>query len=322
MTAAPETLQVPDATRPGLPLVSPNVVMAAVVLFWGLGPPVLKLITAPAAVAVLYRFVLTVPLLYLLTVLRGGRLRLSTLRRTALAGAAFGINMVLVFLAVNAAAVAVVSVMTTLQPVFILFVAGPFLGERPSRAQLVWTVIGTAGAAVVILGGASEVTSSAAGVGYAAGSVATFTLYFLLTKRARSQDVEIDPIEWMTGISVFAALAVAPLALLTASPADYLAVDGADWIWIWFIVLVTGVAGHSLMAWIHRYVEASRSSLYLLLMNVVAVGAAWPLHDEPLTLVQLAGGLVVLVAVGAVISRASGRHRPRYGSSPGRQSGR
>jgi hypothetical protein len=38
-------------------------------------------------------------------------------------------------------------------------------------------------------------------------------------------------------------------------------------------------------------------------MNVVAIGAAWPLHDEPVTLMQGVGGLVVLGAVAAVLSR-------------------
>lgn len=57
------------------------------------------------------------------------------------------------------------------------------------------------------------------------------------------------------------------------------------------------------MAWVHRFVDATRSSLYLLSMNVVAIVAAWLIHDEPLTLVQIGGGVVVFAAVAAVISR-------------------
>jgi drug/metabolite transporter (DMT)-like permease len=50
-------------------------------------------------------------------------------------------------------------------------------------------------------------------------------------------------------------------------------------------------------------VQASRSSLYLLAMNVVAVLVAWPIHHESVTLWQGAGGFVVLAAVAAVVSR-------------------
>jgi drug/metabolite transporter (DMT)-like permease len=58
---------------------------------------------------------------------------------------------------------------------------------------------------------------------------------------------------------------------------------------------------------VHRYVEASRSSLFLLSMNIVAIIAAWVIHDEPLTVVQILGGAVVFTAVAAVISRPPDR---------------
>ena len=57
------------------------------------------------------------------------------------------------------------------------------------------------------------------------------------------------------------------------------------------------------MSWAHRFIPAARSSLILLAMNVVAIAAAWPIHDEPVTLLQAAGGVVVLLAVAAVLSR-------------------
>lgn len=282
-------------------------VLAAVIVFWGLGPPISKLITAPAVVAVFYRFWISVPLLWLLAAARGQPLRWSTARRSALPGAAFGINLVFVFLALQSTAVAVLSVVVTLQPGFILLVAGPFLGERPRAWHVAWTLVGIAATSVVIVGAGSDVDASAAGVAYAVVAMMTFTAYFVLTKRARSAEADLDPVEWMTGISLFAALAVTPWTLAVSDLDDYRAVDGLDWAWIAFIVVVTGIAGHVLMAWTHRYIDASRSSLYLLSMNIVAIGAAWLIHDEPLTPIQLLGGVVVFAAVGAVISRPPDR---------------
>ena len=294
------------------PSVSPGLVMAAIIVCWGLGPPVSKLITAPAVVAVLYRFWLSVPILFALTALSGHRPRRATLARTALPGAAFGINLVFVFLALNSAAVAVLSVVTTMQPGFILLVAGPFLGERPRLWHVVWTLVGIGGTTLVVLGPGGEVEVSGLGVLYAVAAMVMFTLYFLLTKRARSAEVDdVSPLEWMAGISLFAALAVTPWAVATSSADDYRAVDGIDWLWMAFIILVTGILGHVMMAWSHRYIDASRSSLYLLSMHVVAIGAAWFIHDEPLTMIQIAGGLVVFGAVGAVISRPVDRVRSR-----------
>jgi len=54
---------------------------------------------------------------------------------------------------------------------------------------------------------------------------------------------------------------------------------------------------------VHRFVDATRSSLYLLLMHPVVIISAWLIHDEPLTLFQMTGSLVLLGAVAAVISR-------------------
>ena len=292
----------PTASAAG-PAVSPGLVMAAVIVFWGLGPPISKLITAPPVVSVLYRFWISVPILFLIAALSGHRPSWATLKRTALPGAAFGINLVFVFLALNTAAVAVLSVVTTLQPGFILLVAGPFLGERPRMWHVVWTFIGIAGTALVVLGAGSEFEASGLGVLYALVSMVTFTVYFLLTKRARSEAVHLSAVEWMAGISLFAALAVTPWALATSSRADYAAVNGIDWLWMAFIITITGIAGHVMMAWTHRYIDASRSSLYLLSMNIVAIGAAWFIHNEPLTVVQALGGVVVFGAVAAVVSR-------------------
>ncbi len=279
---------------------SPGLILAAVIVFWGLGPPISKLISAPAVVAVFYRFWLSVPLLYLLAAWRGNRLRWSTMKQTALPGAAFGVNLVFVFLALNATAVAVLSVVVTLQPGFILLVAGRFLGERPRLWHVGWTIVGIAATSLVVLGASSDVEASFLGVIYAVTSMITSTVYFLLTKRARSTASDLDPIEWMAGVSLFAALTVTPWTLATSSAADYRSIGGTDWIWLAFIVVVTGIAGHVLMAWTHRYVDASRSSLYLLSMNIVAIGAAWLIHDEPLTLIQVVGGVVVFGAVAAI----------------------
>lgn len=283
--------------------------MAFVILVWGLGPPISKLITAPAVISVLYRFWLSVPILFLLASLRGVRPHWQSVRHGALAGAAFGINLVFVFLTINEGAVAVLSVFAAMQPGIILLVAGPFLGERPTRWHVAWTLIGIVGTAVVVAAGGEGFEVSALSIIYAAVSQFFFTAYFLLTKRVRSQH-DIDAVQWMSGVVIWAALAVTPWALLTSTKADYRAIDGLDWLWLSLIIVFTGGLGHIVMAWVHRYVDASRSSLFLLSMNVVAIVAAWLIHDEPLTLLQILGGFVVLAAVAAVVSRPPERVEP------------
>ncbi len=276
--------------------------MAAVILFWGLGPPISKLITAPAVISVLYRFWLSVPVLFGLAILGGHRPTVESVRKAGWAGAAFGINLVFVFLAINEAAVAVLSVIATLQPGIILILAGRFLGERATAWHVVWTLVGIAGTVVVVAGGGDGFEVNLLAVVYALVSQLFFTAYFLITKHVRSQN-DIDSVQWMAGVVLFAALAVTPWAVVSSSADDYRAVGGNDWIWLGMVIVFTGGLGHILMAWVHRFIDASRSSLYLLSMNVVAIVAAWFIHDEPLGPLQLLGGVVVFSAVAAVISR-------------------
>jgi drug/metabolite transporter (DMT)-like permease len=222
---------------------------------------------------------------------------------------AFGINLVFVFLTLQHAAVAVLSVVVTLQPGIVLIVAGAYLGERATGWHLGWTAVAIAGTAVVILGAGGDVESDTLGVVFAVASMLTFTVYFVITKRVRSAH-DVGAIEWMASVTLFSALVVTPWALLASDGDDFRAIGGADWLWLAFIIVFTGIIGHVLMTWVHKYIEATRSSIYILAMNVVAVAAAWRIHDEPLTWVQIAGGAVVFGAVAAVVSRPAAAPQP------------
>jgi drug/metabolite transporter (DMT)-like permease len=276
--------------------------MGAIILIWGLGPPITKLISAPALVAVSMRFWLSVPIVWILTYASGGHVTKAVLRRTALPGALFGINLAFVFTALQHSSVAVLAVIQTLQPGVVLVIAGRWLGERAAPWHVIWTTVGVLGVAVAIFGGDPDVRGSALGIVLCVASMLTFTGYYLINRLARST-TPISPMEWMAGVTLFAGLLITPIALATCSVDDYRQVDGADWLYLLFVAVVVGIVGHTMMSWAHGFIPAARSSVFLLAMNVVAIAAAWPIHDEPVTVVQAVGGLVVLVAVAAVLSR-------------------
>ncbi len=284
----------------------PYVALLLVVFAWGGGPVVTKLITAPPLVGALIRFGISIPVLFAIVHLRGRRVSWSTMLRAAPPGMAFGINLIFVFHTVQEATVAVLAVATTLQPALVLIVAGPMFGERPTRAHIAWTVVGVGGAAGVVLGAGGELQSSSLGLAFAGLAVVTFTVYFVLTRLARST-TRVDPIEWMAAINLWAFVAVLPPALILSDRADFAEVGGYDWLWLVLLAYVTGVFGHVLMSWVHGYVEAARSALSILLMNIVAVSLAWPVHDEPVTWAQAMAGMVVLGAVAAVLGTPPAR---------------
>ena len=278
----------------------PYAALLCVVFLWGAGPVVTKLITVPPATGALLRFGISIPLLFAIVIATGRRISGPTMRAAAAPGAAFGINLVLVFAAVQEATVAVLVVAVSLQPAAILIIAGPMFGERASRSHVVWTIIAIAGASIVILGAGSELRTSPLGAVLSLTAVAMFTTYFVLTRAARLKTA-VDPIEWMTAINVWAFVSVLPVALVVSDWSDLTTMQGRDWLWIIVLSYLTGVLGHVLMSWAHGYIEASRSSLSVLLMNIVAVSLAWPVHDEPVTWVQGIGGVIALGAVAMVL---------------------
>lgn len=280
----------------------PGLTLAAIILMWGLGPPVSKLITAPPLVIAASRFWLSVPILFAATYAAGHRVTRDVLRQTWLAGAMFGMNMTFVFLALQHASVAVMSIMMALQPGVVLLVAGPWLGERATRWHVLWTMVGIGGVAIVILGNSPDVEMDAIGLLAAVISLLSFTVYYLRTRIVRSTS-NIHPLEWMCGSTLFSALFVTPFVFAFNRPSDFTLLGGSDWLYLLYVAGVVGIFSHTLMSWVHKYIPASRSSLYILGMTVVAVAASWPINGERFTSQQVVGAVVVLGAVSAVISR-------------------
>ncbi|MAR54675.1 MAG: hypothetical protein CL426_07945 [Acidimicrobiaceae bacterium] len=279
----------------------PLVVMAVVVIVWGLGPPTTKLVTAPPLIGTFVRFGISSPLLIVVLAARRRVLSRKVFIATALPGLSFGINLVFVFATLQEATVSVLSTVVAMQPALLLVLAGPLFHEYPTGRQFTFTLAGVLGAVGVILGAGSEIRSSWLGVGLAALSLVTFTLYFVLTRLARS-DNEVDPIEWMAGINIWAFLSTIIPILLLADRSDWAQFGGNDWLWIAIVAFVTGVFGHVLMTWLHGHLEAARSSLYILTMHLVAVGLAWWIHDESITWLQMISGGVVLLCVALVVT--------------------
>ena len=181
-----------------------------------------------------------------------------------------------------------------------LLVAGPVFGEWPTRTHVGWTIVGVGGAAGVILGAGGDLQASPLGVFYASLVVTAFTVFFIFTRLVRSQTF-VDPIGWMAAINLWALVIIVPAVVLLVDRSDFGTVDAKDWLWLALIAIGPGTMGHVLMSWVHAYVDAARSSLSLLSMNVLAVLLAWPIFDEPMTLVQVLAGVVVLGAVAAVL---------------------
>jgi drug/metabolite transporter (DMT)-like permease len=246
---------------------------------------------------------LAVPIMLGIARLGGARLTVEVLRRSALGGVLFAASLVTGWAAIQQTSIANATLIPALQPVLVLIVAGKLLGESVSRRDLGLAALSLVGVTVFVLGAGHTGGASWQGDLWAVVNLVIWTVYFLEVKRQRTRG--IATMAYLTGVMLTGAIALTPYVLLTGG--DLRAIGGREWLLVLFIVLVPGAAGHGMMTWAQRFVDVSVLSLLTLASPVVSAVGAWLVFDQVLTLTQLVGGAMVLVAIGGIVAG----HRPR-----------
>jgi drug/metabolite transporter (DMT)-like permease len=237
----------------------------------------------------------------------GRRLSWRTLRLSVPGGIAFACDIVLFFSALKHTTVANATVVGALQPALVLVVAGPLFGERITKALVAATVVAVGGVALVVYGSADEAVWSPVGDLLAVAALLSWTAYFVASRHVRRV---LGSFEYLTGMIVVATVAVAPVALLSGQRLD--PGGPGEWAWIALLAIGSGGFGHLLLNWAHDHVDLSVMSLLTLAVPVVAVITAALFLDEPLSLVQVAGMGIVVLALAAVVRGTSVPAEPPY----------
>jgi len=288
----PGTERAPRATRIG--------VIAVLVPLCGFSVMnvIVKLSHLQALPFAFYRLWMGTAVMLVALLATGRRLTPATLRRAAPAGVLFGANLALFFTALKLTSVTDVLIVAALQPALTLLVAGPLFGERVTAQDWIWTGVSLAGVVVVIVGSSGTPQWSLKGDLFAVGALFAWSTYWVVSKRVRRV---VPAFEYMSAVTLVAALVVTPVALLSGQSFH---VRWQDWLWL--AVFVAGAqGGHTLLAWSHAQVDVSVSSLLVLAEPVISPVAALIILGEPLPALSIAGGLVTVLAVAMVIRRAT-----------------
>ena len=234
----------------------------------------------------------------------GRRLSWRSLRLSVPGGLAFGADIVLFFSALKHTTVANATVVGALQPILVFLIADRMFGEAVTRRLVVWSLIAIGGVAVVVYGSSGVPAWSVGGDLLAIAALVSWTAYFVASKRVRT---ELPPFDYLAALLLIAAVAVAPVALLSGQRLD----PGGTEAWMWIVVLAlgSGGVGHLLINWAHGHVELAVMSLLTLAVPVVAVLSAAVFLDEPVTWEQAVGMAIVLAAL-AVVAVQTARPRP------------
>ncbi len=279
--------------------------VAAAVVTWGWSNVAIKAVSVTGLVASFWRLWIAIPVLWA-TALLTPAVRAGLGRRwlvgSLVGGLLFGVHQWLFFSSLKATSVSDVSIIGSLQPVLVLFVAGPMFGERVGPAALAWSVLALLGTALVVIGGHGLPGWSAHGDLLAAGNLFAFTTYFLASKRIRE---DVGATAYVVGMTTVSGIVIAAVCFATGQ--DVSSPRPSDWPSLVGLALVSGTLGHVLLNWAHPHASAFVVSILLLGVPVLATAGAAVFLGEVPSAMQVVGGALVLLSIGFIVSSTRGR---------------
>ena len=279
----------------------PVLAVFVAVFAWAIGPLLFLAPSISMNSILFYRVLLWPPLLYLIARRGGKRIHKKLFRSVWLPGALFGVSTIFGFTAITETSVANATIIGNISSAILLFAAPKFLNEQISRRQVLLAFTSFAGVAAIVVGAGDTGGSSLFGDFLALMNALTWTFYFISSKRRRVDGV--DTWQFLYGVSVIQACVVVPYALATSN--DLLQITWRDLGFLIAMTLFSGTIGHSFMLWAQKYVDASVSSLILLLGPVISSIGAWLVYGQNISLMQVVGGAVVLVSLAGVVRLSS-----------------
>lgn len=275
------------------------VAVLSAVSIWGVTNTLVKLSHLSALSFAVYRLGLGAVVLFGALLVSRRRLTLPQIRAALPAGVLFGVQIVFWFGALKHTSLVDATMISALQPALVLLVAGRMFGEHAARRDVLLTLASLVGVAVVTFGSAGTPAWSLGGDLLAVASLLGWTAYMLLSKRVRDR---VPPLQYMAVVFLIAAVLVLPIALVAGAPLG--GVRTTDWL-ILLVFVIGASSGHVLLAWAHSSVDVSLSSTLLLAQPVLTAVAALLILGEPIPVLAVVGGAVVLGSLGAVVRHAS-----------------
>jgi drug/metabolite transporter (DMT)-like permease len=202
-------------------------------------------------------------------------------------------------------------------PVMVAVLAAVVLRERVGARKVFGIALAFGGVALLAFGRheSAENSTQIAGVLVAMLAPVAWAIYTIVAKplTARAGAVRVAVVSMLIG-----SLMVFPLANARTFH-ELGAMRASNWVWLVFIGVGSSVGGYVLFVWALSRLDATKASVLLYAVPVVAVLSAWLLRGEHLGWIVAASGALVVAGVGLVqmqpsedrrVARESGARAP------------
>ena len=271
-----------------------RVAAVAAVIFWSTGNIIVARLDLSGIEIAFWRQSLGVVVYGVVFIAIGKRITWEQIKIAFPVAVLFCSEIVVFFSALNITTVANATIIGALQTIVLIFVAGGKFGEIITKRLVGISIFATGGVAVVVLGSSSEISWSPLGDLLALLAMILFSAYFVAVKSVRSR---IDTFTLQTLAMLIGSLGLLPfLFLFQSSTSGFPDLTRDELLWILVLLAIPG-SGHFLMNWAHLHVSLSLTGLLMLAIPVFSTIGAWIFLDQGISLLQIAGGLVVITAL-------------------------
>ncbi|WP_054694184.1 DMT family transporter [Syntrophomonas palmitatica] len=254
----------------------------------------IKFCTAPAIIIALYRVFFTSGLA---AFIRGPRLAGSLrslsrrdLKLTMVSGFFLALHLGFWITSLSYTSVSSSVLFTNLQVIFVLVLSIVLLKEKPGRMAILGIFIALAGSFCIAQGDLSRGRFLGDMLSLASGLFVG--IYYLIGRQIRAR------VDTMTYTAINCAVACLFLALFClATGQRFTGYPYLDWLLFLLMALGPGLAGHGLLNWALKYLQAPTVSVSILGESVGASILAYFIFGENLLWYQISGGLLILTGI-------------------------
>tara|TARA_Y100001960_G_scaffold240725_1_gene254241 strand:- start:433 stop:1245 length:813 start_codon:yes stop_codon:yes gene_type:complete len=262
-----------------------------------LGPSIVKLVDMAEMAFVFWRLIAAAVIYALVLLAVGSRVTWEDLRRSALGGVVFGVNLIFFIFAMRRTSAVNAVIIAALQPAVLLVAGSRLFGERPHRSVYGWSILAFAGVVLAMVSADASGAATRWGDFLALITMLLFSAYYVISKRARA---EMDSSTYQLALTLVSTATVVPFVLVFEGS---VAVPGGDDWWLVMAMAAVPGTGHLLTNFAHGHASLSMVSLINLGYPAIAPLYAWWLVGEKIGGMQAVGMGLVMVALSFVVTR-------------------